>query len=213
MNRNILKWIIVILFILGFGLGVCCFLVESNDVKNISTNNSNITDEKIELSPEFYNYDFKNNYKGTDIGNYEGISLMDAMWPGYDPKDRTMEQYNRDIEKAKEKKAEIINKLIKEKKSFIVSVQNATVCTANTISLDLNTTKFCNENKLYRFLMGTDVFFKTDLHKTVKYAPTTIIVKDGEVYKYTDPNSDEYIEFETNYEKIKEWLEKYIVIK
>lgn len=61
--------------------------------------------------------------------------------------------------------------------------------------------------------MGTDVFFKTDLHKTVTYVPTTIIVKEGEVYKYTDPNSDEYIDFETNYEKVKEWLERYIVIE
>jgi hypothetical protein len=212
-NKNILKGIIVVLFIIGFGLCICCFLVESNDKKGIPTSNV-FKDEKIELSSEFYNYDIKNDYKGTDIGNYEGISISDGMWPGYDPSDdRTMEQYDKDIEKAIELKAELINKLIKEKKSFIVTVQNASVCTANSYSLDLNTTKFCNDNNIYCFLMGTDVFFKTDLHKTVKYAPTTIIVKEGEVYKYTDPNSDEYIDFDKDYEKVKEWLEKYIVIK
>lgn len=213
MNKNILRGIIVVLFILGFGLGICCFLVESIDKKSVPTSNYN-QDEKIKLSSEFYNYNSVNDYKGSSIGNFEEISIMDGIWPGYKPTNqRTMEQYNKDIEKAKDLKAEIINNLIKEKKSFIVTVQNASVCTSTINSLDSNTTKFCNENKIYCFLMGTDVFFKTDLHKTVTYVPTTIIVKEGEVYKYTDPNSDEFIDFETNYEKVKEWLERYIVIE
>ena len=221
MNKNILKGTIIVLFIMIIGLGLCSILIKNKDKKEniISNSNNNIKEEKVELSSEFYNYDydaFSSVYEGTTMWNYDNINIMEAVWPGYDPEYRTIEQFEKDQKRAVELKADFINKLMKEKKSFLVVVESESVCTVHapdSTDLVVNATEFGREHNIYRFYMGTDVFFKTDLHKTVKYVPTVIIVKDGEVYKYTDPNSDEFIDFNKSYEKVKEWLEKYIVIK
>ena len=50
------------------------------------------------------------------------------------------------------------------------------------------------------------IFRRTKLYDVVKFAPTVIVVKDGEIYAYIDANKD-LIE---NNKQLEDWLKTYI---
>lgn len=63
-----------------------------------------------------------------------------------------------------------------------------------------------SNNKIYKYEINMPIFRKTKLYDVVKYAPTVIVVKDGDVYAYIDANKD-LIE---NSEDLEKWLKTYI---
>ena len=56
-------------------------------------------------------------------------------------------------------------------------------------------------------------FKNTDIYKTVKYAPSVVIIKEGNVVEYLDANFDEDLEKYQEIDKFEKWLKKYINIK
>ena len=56
-------------------------------------------------------------------------------------------------------------------------------------------------------------FKKTDLYKTVKYAPSVIIVKDKEVITYLDANSDNDTNKYQDVEEFTNWIKQYVEIE
>lgn len=110
------------------------------------------------------------------------------------------------------KKANIINNLIDEKKSFVVLVQPYEEA-CHTIAGDENffympnsLNSIFSKNNLYKYEINMPIFRKTKLYDIVKYAPTVIVVKDGEIYAYIDANKD-LIE---NDNELENWLKTYI---
>ena len=58
-----------------------------------------------------------------------------------------------------------------------------------------------------------DNFKNTDYYNKIKYAPSIIIIKNGEIISYLDANSDKDLEKYQNADKFEEWLKKYIYLE
>ena len=131
---------------------------------------------------------------------------------------RNVENYDTDFERDNFfnstviKKANIINDLIDKKKSFVVLVQPyeeacRTIAGDEDFFYMPNSFKnILSNNKIYKYEINMPIFRKTKLYDVVKYAPTVIVVKDGDVYAYIDANKD-LIE---NSEDLEKWLKTYI---
>ena len=131
---------------------------------------------------------------------------------------RNAEMYDNDLERDNyfndtvQRKADIINNLIEEKKSFVVLVQPYEEA-CRTVAGDENFFYMPNSlkniffnNKIYKYEINMPIFRKTKLYDVVKYAPTVIVVKEGEIYAYIDANKD-LIE---NEQQLESWLKTYI---
>lgn len=58
-----------------------------------------------------------------------------------------------------------------------------------------------------------DEFKKTDFYKTVKYAPSIIIVSQGNIIAYLDADSDEDFAKYQDVNEFEKWLSEYISLK
>lgn len=58
-----------------------------------------------------------------------------------------------------------------------------------------------------------DEFKSTSFYKEVKYAPSILIIKNGDIIAYLDANSDEDLEKYQNTSKFEEWLKKYVYLE
>ena len=67
--------------------------------------------------------------------------------------------------------------------------------------------------KIDALLISFDDFKKTKFYNKVKYAPSVIIVKNGEIVAYLDANSDKDLEKYQNTDKFEEWLKKYVYLE
>ena len=63
---------------------------------------------------------------------------------------------------------------------------------------------------IYVYDVGMDVYKKTRLYQTVKYAPGVIIYSNGKILAYTDAESDDHTKIYESEKAFKEWLTKYI---
>lgn len=104
-----------------------------------------------------------------------------------------------------------INKLEKEKKSFILLTYNP-YC-----SLKIPCDKFFEEyakNKNITILtIPFDKFKRTEYYKTVKYALSVIIINKGRIITYLDAEKDNDIKLYQDTNKYGNWIEKYIKLK
>lgn len=116
--------------------------------------------------------------------------------------------YNYDIKKVSYSD---INKLEKEKKSFILLTYNP-YC-----SLKIPCDKFFEEyakNKNITILtIPFDKFKRTEYYKTVKYALSVIIINKGRIITYLDAEKDNDIKLYQDTNKFGNWIEKYIKLK
>ena len=69
------------------------------------------------------------------------------------------------------------------------------------------------KNKIDVLSIPFDDFKNTSYHKEVKYAPSVMIIKNGEVISYLDANSDSDLEKYQDTTKFEEWLTKYIYLE
>lgn len=104
-----------------------------------------------------------------------------------------------------------INKLEKEKKSFVLFTYNL-YC-----SLKIPCDKFFEEyakNKNITILtIPFDKFKRTEYYKTVKYAPSVIIINKGRIITYLDAEKDKDIKLYQDTNKFGNLIEKYIKLK
>ena len=116
--------------------------------------------------------------------------------------------YNYDMKKVSYRD---INKLEKEKKSFILLTYNL-YC-----SLKIPCDKFFEEyakNKNITILtIPFDKFKRTEYYKTVKYASSVIIISKGRIITYLDAEKDNDIKLYQDTNKFGNWIEKYIKLK
>lgn len=111
----------------------------------------------------------------------------------------------------KDIKPKEVNKLIKNKKSFVLFTYND-FCTFSVPcdSIFEDASKSLNIQILqipYRD------FKKTVLDKEIDYGPSIIIIKEGKVVKYLDAESDKDKELYQDVSKFKTWISKYIYTK
>lgn len=71
--------------------------------------------------------------------------------------------------------------------------------------------KSFSENENVEILsISIDEFKKTSYYKTVKYAPSVLIIKDGKIVTFLDAEKNSDIEKYQDVDKFTEWVEKYI---
>ena len=73
--------------------------------------------------------------------------------------------------------------------------------------------KIMEKYKIDFLSIKIDEFKKTYLYKTVKYAPSVIIVKKQKIIAYLDSNKDEDIKKYEDEKEFEKWLQKYINLK
>ena len=57
-----------------------------------------------------------------------------------------------------------------------------------------------------------DEFKNTKFYKEIKYAPSIIIIKEGKIVTYLDPNSDDDFEKYQDADKLGEWIKNYVKV-
>ena len=57
-----------------------------------------------------------------------------------------------------------------------------------------------------------DEFKNTKFYKEIKYAPSIIIIKEGKIVTYLDPNSDNDFEKYQDADKLGEWIKNYVKV-
>lgn len=73
-------------------------------------------------------------------------------------------------------------------------------------------TEFTKENNLTIFRININDIEKTKIEDKVKYTPSLVIYKKGNLYKYLDANSDKDTEYYKSTSSLNKWLDKYIVL-
>lgn len=103
---------------------------------------------------------------------------------------------------------EELDKLIDRKKSFLLFVYND-FCTFS-VPCDNIFDEGSKELNMQILQIPYRDFKGSTLNKTVKYAPTIIIVKDGKVVRYLDAESDSDKKIYQNVKKFKKFILKYV---
>lgn len=107
--------------------------------------------------------------------------------------------------------AEQLKDLVKNKESFAIYTY-LPYCTFK-IPCDVIFKTFLNNNNMSFYGVPYDELSKVDSFKEIKYAPSVILVKDGDVVTYLDANSDEDLSKYQDVDDFSNWIKKYINIK
>jgi len=70
--------------------------------------------------------------------------------------------------------------------------------------------EFMEQNNVNFLSMSYEEFKKTNLHETVKFAPSVIIVKDWKIVTYLDPEKDKYLDMYQSVEEFWKWISEYV---
>ena len=116
--------------------------------------------------------------------------------------------YNYDMKKVSYRD---INKLEKEKKSFILLTYNP-YCSLK-IPCDKIFEEYAKNKNITILTIPFDKFKKTEYYKTVKYALSVIIINKGRIITYLDAEKDNDIKLYQDTNKFGNWIEKYIKLK
>ena len=104
-----------------------------------------------------------------------------------------------------------VEKLIENKKSFILFTYND-FCNFS-IPCDSVFEKAAKANNIKILQIPFKNFKKSSLYKTVKYAPSLIIIHDGKIIDFLDANSDDDYNLYQKEEEVSKWFKKYIKFK
>lgn len=107
------------------------------------------------------------------------------------------------------KKANIINDLMVQHKSFVVLVQPYEEACRTYVGpgfVLINSARSFISDQLYYYEINLPIFRETKLYDVVKFAPTIIVVKDGEIYAYIDANKD----IIGSDEELDSWIKTYV---
>lgn len=99
-------------------------------------------------------------------------------------------------------------KLVAEKKSFVVLVDKGGCNTADRLREFVNNWATKNELKVYK--MDFSDMKETSLHDTVKYYPSVAVVSKGKVVGYMRADSDDDAPAYNEYEAFVKWIENYL---
>ena len=128
-----------------------------------------------------------------------------------DAYNKLSDEYDKKVEVITEKKAKLVESLLNTNETFIITFDEGHRCGTIPES-DPRGYMFdiAEKYNIYVYDIGMDVYKKTKLYKTVKYAPGVIIYSNGKILAYTDAESDEHTKLYESEKDFKEWLSKYI---
>ena len=98
--------------------------------------------------------------------------------------------------------------LIKEKKSFVVFVDQGGCTTADRVEEYI--TEFGKKNNFKVFKIMFEDMKETSLHDSVKYYPSVAVISKGKVIKWLRADEDEDSDMYNNYDAFEKWMQKYL---
>lgn len=104
-----------------------------------------------------------------------------------------------------------INELQEKKASYIVFTYNP-FCSLQVPCDDIFK-EYMKNNKVSFYSISYDEFSKTELVKTVKFAPSVIIINKGEIKAYLDASLDSDLDKYQDTEKFSDWVNSFIKLK
>lgn len=110
-------------------------------------------------------------------------------------------------------KANYIDKLIKNKESFVIKMYAPSECGDDSESVRYRAEDLSEKYDIYIYDFTYDAFRKSSLYGYVKYAPSIIIINKGKIYAYTDAESDDDYELGKSLKKFEEWFKKYVIVE
>ena len=99
-------------------------------------------------------------------------------------------------------------KLISDKKSFIVLVDKPGCIT--TPGMRKNMSEFPEDTQFKYYRIMWDEAKESSLHEYVKFVPSVAIIYKGEVKEWLQADRDEDTKYFENADDLKEWIHKYI---
>lgn len=162
---------------------------------------------KITLEDEYYG---SKDQKFEDLLKKLNNAFDDYSKAHPDYKYEEYEEYEKGLVKDV---ADYLNKLMQDKKSFIITIWSFYGCGDDDDTLRTKAIKFFDDNNIYYYDIGNNVLDKTDLAIYDISSPNVIMVKDGKVYTYYDNESDEDLKIVESQKSVNEWLKKYIELK
>ena len=141
-------------------------------------------------------------------------TYYDEVAPGeFKANDLWQEEYaklNEKIESETKRKAGVFNSLVDNKKTFIILFESVS-CYQEEYSTILSTKKILDDNNIqYLYVPSGDQtsFNESKLYFDKFITGTIIIVKDGEIYGYTDPEKHSF----KSDEEVKNWFNNYLEV-
>lgn len=123
------------------------------------------------------------------------------------------DEYEEFYEERMKNVVDYINKLMKDKKTFVITVYNDLGCGDDDDTIRTKALKFFEKHNIYTYDMGAELMLETDIAKDVQNAPNVIIFKNGKIYTFYYNESDEDLKINKSEEATAKWLQKYILTK
>ena len=176
----------------------------TKEAKEFQSYSSDVFHEEFEKLTHNSNGELKDKYS---IIDENGQKTMNDLY---------REELNKLLQKidlAREKRIDIINKMIDNKKSFVIIIYNEQ-CEERDYSVLNGAMKILNKNNhLYIYIDDTDMLIDGRAQRLKldesKLNGTVAIIKKGEIFAYLNPDVDAI----KNDEEVKNWFSKYIDIK
>ena len=141
---------------------------------------------------------FDRNSNEKPLNPPEVVTTLDREYVGTDGKQIEIAKETEDVNG-------ILNNLIENKKSFVIYV-SLPICEGSTAEFKSYVHDFQKENSLSFYYLTSDYAKETMIFNTVKYFPSVIIVKEGEIVKYLRYDSDEDAEYYKSYDGFSKWF-------
>ncbi len=106
---------------------------------------------------------------------------------------------------------EDLEKMLDDKESFVMYIYLPGCSSCAEFKEVL--TEFQENNKLTIYSSQIKYAKETSIGKKIKYAPSFVVYKDGEIVSYLDAESDDDLPYYKTADSFKEWLTKYINLK
>lgn len=107
--------------------------------------------------------------------------------------------------------ASVIKELEKDKANFLVFVYMAS-CTS-CANFDRVLEDFLEDYPMTIYKVSLLNITGTKMEENVRYSPSVVIYKEGEVLTYLNAISDDDMPYYESSEGFKEWLSKYVILK
>lgn len=173
-------------------------------IKKINNNNL----KPIYLEDKYYNT--------KEIKEYDSIN-PDEIYEKYKDTEATDDYYwfiiSKEQSKLSHKKAEYLNNLVKNKESFVLMLFEESSCEDLESSVIDKAKELMDKYNIYFYESNLETFRQTKFYDYVQYSPSILIINKGDVYMYTDPESDEDAELGWVYQDFEDWFKRYVIIK
>ncbi len=105
-----------------------------------------------------------------------------------------------------------IEQLLSQKKSFLVFTKNSSYCSFQ-VPCNQIFEEVMKKYKIDVLKIPFENFKETSLYQTVKYEPTMIVIKEGEIVGYLHADKDEDLDRYQNTKAFEKWLKQFIVLE